>query len=134
MDWESLLGGLLTDRTRRCEIMFPEGETTTLGFDCEGVCFAAFLELVDPVGETSLASVGVGGVMKVVGASDRLGGVAGNCVMILVGATARLDGLADVSPPASIGGGDACKGSSNTRASRFFPVNSPANRASVFSL
>lgn len=57
--------------------MFPEGETTTLGFDCVVVCFGVVLELVDSVGEGVRASVGVGGVMNVVGASDKFGGVAG---------------------------------------------------------
>lgn len=107
VECESLLGGLFTDRARLCDIMFPEGETTTLGFDCEGVCFVPFFELVDSVGETAFASVGVGGVMKVVGASERFGGVAGSCVMMRFGAVERLEGLAVVPSPAWICGGDA---------------------------
>lgn len=63
---------MFADRTRLCDIIFPEGETTTLGFDCEGLCLVPIFELVDSVGEGSLASVGVGGVTKVVGASDEV--------------------------------------------------------------
>lgn len=40
---------------------------------------------MDPEGEGGLCSVGVGGVTKVVGASFRLGGVAGKAVIILCG-------------------------------------------------
>jgi hypothetical protein len=75
VELESLLGGLVDDRTRLCDIMFPEGETVTLGLGCEVPGFALSLELVK-VGEEALPSVGVGGVIRVVGASARFGGVA----------------------------------------------------------
>lgn len=78
MEFESLLGGLVAERARRCDIMFPEGETITFGFDCEEPCFVTDFELaVDPVGDAGFASVGVGGVTRVVGVSTRFGGVAG---------------------------------------------------------
>jgi hypothetical protein len=87
MEFESLLGGFVAERARRCDIIFPEGETTTLGFDCVLVCFVPVFPLaVDPAGDAGLASVGVGGVTNVVGVSTRLGGVAGRRVMILLGA------------------------------------------------
>jgi hypothetical protein len=78
MELESLLGGLVAERARRCDIMFPEGETVTLGFGCVVVCFPASFELVECVGEAGFPSVGVGGVTNVVGASDKFGGVAGS--------------------------------------------------------
>lgn len=77
IELDNLLGGFVAERTRRCDIMFPEGDTTTFGFDWDGMCFALDLEFVDPVGDEGFASVGVGGVTKVVGASTRFGGVAG---------------------------------------------------------
>jgi hypothetical protein len=49
-----------------------------LGCDCEGLCFDLTGECVELVGEGLRASTGVGGVTKVVGASTRLGGVAGS--------------------------------------------------------
>ena len=88
MEFESLLGGFVAERTRRCDIMFPEGDTTTFGFDWDVPCFAPDLKLnVDPVGE-GFPSVGVGGVTNVVGVSPALGGVAGIgiCVMMRFGA------------------------------------------------
>lgn len=79
MELDNLLGGFVAERARRCDIMFPEGETTTFGMDCELVCLAPAFELVvDPVGDTGLISVGVGGVTRVVGASIRFGGVDGS--------------------------------------------------------
>jgi hypothetical protein len=87
IEFDNLLGGFVAERARRCDIMFPEGETTTLGLDCELACFVADFELfVDSVGDTGFMSVGVGGVTSVVGASIRLGGVDGSWVMILLGA------------------------------------------------
>jgi hypothetical protein len=89
-EFESLLGGFAAERARRCDIIFPEGETTTLDFGCE----EPWLELaVELAGEAGLASVGVGGVTSVVGASTVFGGVAGSCVMIRLGAA---DGSEDV--------------------------------------
>jgi hypothetical protein len=120
---ESLLGGFVADRARRCDIMFPEGETTTLGFELVLLCCTVFLELVDSVGEEGFGSVGVGGVMKVVGASDRLGGVAGSEVMMRFGATDLSDGVDLVSSPVCICGGEAWIGLSNTFVSCFLPPN-----------
>lgn len=118
MALESLLGGFVAERARRCDIMFPEGETTiTLGFDCVWVCFApAFALEVDRAGDAgAFASVGVGGVTKVVGASPRFGGVAGIWVMILFGAlTGRLftGGAGEASWTWS---GDACTDSLSSK-------------------
>ena len=54
--------------------MFPEGETMMSGSDCVAVGLVPDCELVESVGEAGFPSVGVGGVMKVTGASSRLGG------------------------------------------------------------
>ncbi len=89
----------MADRTRLCDIMVPEGETTTLGFESVLLRLTVFLELVESVGEAAFASVGVGGVMKVVGASDRLGGVAGSEVMMRFGPRDLRDGVDFVSCP-----------------------------------
>jgi hypothetical protein len=89
--------------------MFPEGETVTLGFDCEDACFPASFELVEWVGEAGFPSVGVGGVTKVVGASERLGGVAGSWVMIRLGAVDRREAADCVCSPVRICGGEAWK-------------------------
>jgi len=87
IEFDNLLGGFVADRTRLCDIIFPEGEVTILGFECVGVCFALGFELEEGrAGEAGLASVGVGGVTNVVGVSTRFGGVAGVVVMILLGA------------------------------------------------
>jgi hypothetical protein len=127
MDWESLLGGFVAERTRLCDIMFPEGETVTFGFGCDGPCFAPSLEFVDSVGETAFPSVGVGGVTNVVGASTRFGGVAGSWVMIRWGTDERRDVVDCAFSPVYICGGEACNGSSKTFVSRFFPPNSVPN-------
>lgn len=123
IEFESLLGGLVAERTRLCDIMLPEGDTVTLGFDCDVPCLIPSLELVEKVGEEAFPSVGVGGVMNVVGASERFGGVAGICVMMRLGAVPRSDGVDCVCSPVCICGGDAWKGSSNTLVSRFLPPN-----------
>ena len=107
MELESLLGGFVAERTRLCDIMFPEGETVTLGFDCEVLCFTLSLELVENVGEDAFPSVGVGGVMKVVGASARFGGVAGSWVMIRLGAVERREVVDCVCSPVCICVGEA---------------------------
>ena len=87
MELDNLLGGFVAERARRCDIMFPEEETTTFGLGCELGCFTPGFELAaDSVGDTGFASVGVGGVTKVVGASIKFGGVDGSWVMILLGA------------------------------------------------
>lgn len=127
IELESLLGGFVAERTRRCDIMFPEGETVTLGFDCEATCFTPSFELVECVGETAFPSVGVGGVTSVVGASARFGGVAGSCVMIRFGAVDRRDVVDCVCPPVCICGGEAWMGWSRTLVSRFFPPNKAPN-------
>jgi len=44
------------------------------GSDCVAVGLVPDCELVESVGEAGFPSVGVGGVMKVTGASSRLGG------------------------------------------------------------
>jgi hypothetical protein len=107
--------------------MFPEGETVTLGFECEVPCFAPSWELVENVGEEAFPSVGVGGVMKVVGASAMFGGVAGSWVMIRLGAVERREVVDCVCSPVCICGGDAWNGSSVTFVSRFFPPKSEPN-------
>jgi hypothetical protein len=100
MEFDNLLGGFVAERARRCDIMFPEGETTTLGLGCELLCPAPAFELVvDPVGDTGFASVGVGGVTSVVGASIKFGGVDGSCVMSLLGAWEGSVGVDLVSGP-----------------------------------
>jgi hypothetical protein len=90
MELESLLGGLVAERARRCDIMFPEGDTVTFEFGWEEPCLELPVELA---GDAGLISVGVGGVTSVVGASTAFGGVAGICVIIRLGA---FDGNEDV--------------------------------------
>ena len=82
VDCESLLEMAGIDRTRLCEaVLVVEGtESLVLGRELGS---ASTLELDQSVEEASLASVGVGGVTRVVGASTRFGGVAGTCGMIL---------------------------------------------------
>lgn len=63
----------------------------TFGFDCDVFCFTPSGELVGRVGETGFPSVGVGGVIKVVGASTRFGSVAGSVVMMRFGVIERRD-------------------------------------------
>jgi hypothetical protein len=94
MEFESLLGGFVAERARRCDIMFPEGDTTTLEFDCDEPPLEIVVGLARGAG---LASVGVGGVTSVVGASMVFGGVAGICVMIRLGAVNGSEGVECVS-------------------------------------
>jgi hypothetical protein len=104
--------------------MFPEGDTTTLGLDCEELFVTPFWGLVGSVGETGFASIGVGGVMKVVGASSKSGGAAGSCVLMLGFRALDLSDVSDcVACPVYIRGGEAWMGSSSTLVSRFFPPN-----------
>jgi hypothetical protein len=127
MELESLLGGFVAERTRLCDIMFPEGDTTTFGFDCDGVCFVPVFEFaVEPVGDGGFASVGVGGVTKVVGASTTFGGVTGVKVMILLGVLATRFGVDCVAWPSCICGGDPCSTavSSKTLEARCRPPKS----------
>lgn len=108
MELDNLLGGFVAERTRLCDIIFPEGDVTMFGFDGEGPCFAPDFELaVDPVGDAGFASVGVGGVTSVVGASTTFGGVAGICVMMRFGADVGRDGVDWVSGLSYMLGGDA---------------------------
>jgi hypothetical protein len=130
IEFESLLGGFVEERARRCDIIFPDGETTTLGFDCVAPCFAlAFELLVELAGDAGgFASVGVGGVTSVVGASARFGGVAGICVIILFGAVEGRFGVDWVSAPSWIEVGDACNtivSSSTFDGGRFPPKIAP---------
>jgi hypothetical protein len=127
IDWDSLLGGFVAERTRLCDIMFPDGDTVTLGLGCDAFCFAPSLELVECVGETGCPSVGVGGVTNVVGASTRFGGVAGIWVMMRFGAVERRDVVDCAKSPVPICGGEAWNASSRTLVSRFFPPNSVPN-------
>lgn len=71
---DNLLGPILLvapdpDRILLCEIIFPLGEVTIFGFDCVG----------EPGKRGELGSVGVGGVLMIVGAAFALvdGGVVG---------------------------------------------------------
>jgi hypothetical protein len=109
MELESLLGGLVAERARRCDIMFPEGETVTLEFGCDVVCLPDSFELVECVGEVGFPSVGVGGVTSVVGACERFGGVAGSWVIMRLGAVDRREVVDCVCSPVCICGGDAWK-------------------------
>jgi hypothetical protein len=129
VELESLLGGFVAERTRRCDIMFPEGDTIMLGFDCEGVCLVPALELVvDAVGDGGFASVGVGGVTNVVGASTRFGGVTGVRLTILFGALAGRLEVDCVLWPSCICGGDACGSvSSKILEARGLPPKSVPN-------
>jgi hypothetical protein len=66
------------DRTLRCDIMFPEGEVMTFGFDAAGSD--------DPrsrlfANRGILESVGVGGVFTIIGAVSPSGGVCGLAVV-----------------------------------------------------
>lgn len=125
MEWESLLGGFVADRARLCDIIFPEGETTTLGF---AVCTPFLAFDADPAGEAGFASVGVGGVTSVVGASTKFGGVAGSSVTMSLGVMTGREEEGRTSFAAGSGGGDACKGESSTvmLVSRFLlPKNVP---------
>jgi hypothetical protein len=119
-----LLGGFVAERTRRCDIMFPDWDTVTLGF----AGGAPFLvpSLVSEGNAVGIAfpSVGVGGVTSVVGASIRFGVAAGSWVMMRLGAVERRDVADRAWSPEYICGGEACSGSSKTLVSRFFPPNS----------
>jgi hypothetical protein len=80
--FESLLGPKVADPDRilRCEIMFPEGDVTTLGFATTGSEVSRSL-LDGNRGE--LGSVGVGGVLTIIGASLE-GGVVGAIFVSMV--------------------------------------------------
>jgi hypothetical protein len=133
MELESLLGGLVADLTRRCDIMFPEGDTTTLGFDCEETWRDPSFELAESVGDDAFASVGVGGVTSVVGASTRFGGVAGIWVMIRLGANDRND-VVDFVPVSSAPWPCAqvqMPPSAFRRATVMFPAYSEGSRSCV---
>ena len=95
--------------------------------DCVAADLGLWSECIDSVGEDAFPSVGVGGVMKVVGASIKFEDAAGRlAVTIRLGAADRGDGLDRVSPSMRICGGEAGRESSATLASRFFaPKNDP---------
>lgn len=69
------------DLERRCDIMFPEGELTTFGFDVIG-SEDPRSRLEENRGE--LVSVGVGGVLTIVGATSPGGGVEGGALVSTV--------------------------------------------------
>ena len=107
IELDSLLGGFVAERARLCEIILPEGETTTSGFGCAGPGLAPFFKLEADAGDKGRASVGVGGVTSVVGASIRFGGVAGIRVTMRWGPSLGSDDVDCVSLPWCICGGDA---------------------------
>ena len=82
--FDNLLGGCVagpeSDLTRRCEIMFPEGDVIVTPFPPFVAAGTAFFG-----GELGLfGSVGVGGVTVVSGAKEALaGGVCGGAVAIV---------------------------------------------------
>jgi hypothetical protein len=80
--FESLLGPKVADPDRilRCEIMFPDGDVTTLGFATTGSEVPR--SLLD-VNRGELGSVGVGGVLTIIGASPE-GGVVGAVFVSIV--------------------------------------------------
>jgi hypothetical protein len=66
------------DRTLRCEIMFPEGDVMTLGFDDDGSDDPRSRLLAK---RGVLESVGVGGVFTIIGAVSPWGGVCGTALV-----------------------------------------------------
>jgi hypothetical protein len=107
--------------------VFVGDAVTTLEFGCAAAGVGPLLECVDSVGEDAFPSVGVGGVMKVVGASIRFGDAAGRlAVTMRLGGADLGDGLDLASPSMSICGGEAVIDSSTSFGSRFFaPKNEP---------
>lgn len=70
------------DRIRRCDIIFPDGDVTTLVFVLIG-SGAAWSRLEENRGE--LVSVGVGGVLTIIGAGfSAAGGVLGGALVSIV--------------------------------------------------
>lgn len=125
IELDSLLGGFVAERARLCDIILPEGETTTSGMDCAEACLPPFLTLEADAGEAGRTSVGVGGVTRVVGASTRFGGVAGICVKMRWGPGFGNDDVDCVSLLWWSCGGVAWRSlSSPTLVSRFFPPKS----------
>jgi hypothetical protein len=118
-----LLGGFVAERTRRCDIMFPDWDTVTFGLAGDAPFLVSSLGSEGSVGGMAFPSVGVGGVTSVVGASIRFGGAAGSWVIMRLGAVERRDGVDRAWSPEYICGGEACSGSSKTLVSRFFPPN-----------
>lgn len=97
----------MVDRTRRCDIMFPEGETTMFGSDCVSVGLVSDAEVAEWVGEAGFPSVGVGGVMKVTGASSSGDGAAESWVRSRLGAVPLSEVLDCSSSSARSCGGEA---------------------------
>lgn len=73
---ESLLGpsDVVVDLTRRCDIIFPEGDVMTLGFEAT----EPGVPRSEAVGKKGVGSVGVGGVLTMTGAESVRGGVCGS--------------------------------------------------------
>lgn len=90
MIFESLLGPRVAvpDRTRRCDIMLPDADVTTLVFEAAG-SEEPLSRLLGKRGE--LASVGVGGVFTMIGARSAGGGVVG-AKFVLIGCTLAVRG------------------------------------------
>ena len=85
MMFESLLGpsAFESDLTLRCDIMFPDADVTTLGFDVVGSDAPRSLVLDSKRGV--LESVGVGGVFTIIGAAvSEAGGVRGGAFVSIV--------------------------------------------------
>lgn len=72
--FDNLLGPRVADPdlTRRCDIIFPEGDVTTFGFALAGS--ELFRSRVFVVKRGELESVGVGGVFTIIGAAVSPGG------------------------------------------------------------
>lgn len=81
--FDSLLGPKVADpdRIRLCDIMLPDADVTTLGFEATG-SDEPRSRLLGKRGK--LASVGVGGVFTMIGAMSPGGGVVG-AVLVLIG-------------------------------------------------
>ena len=81
--FESLLGPKVAvpDRTLLCDIMFPDADVTTLGLEASG-SDEPLSRLLGKRG--TLLSVGVGGVLTIMGAVSACGGVVG-AEFVLIG-------------------------------------------------
>jgi hypothetical protein len=88
--FDSLLGPRVAvpDRTLRCDIMLPDADVTTLRFETIG-SDEPLSRLLGKRG--TLASVGVGGVLTMIGAMSTCGGVVG-AELVLIGWTFAVRG------------------------------------------
>lgn len=84
MDCESLLGTLLACARRFLMLSTDDNESVRFRL---GVDF--FGERLGNVEASAFGSVGVGGVTKVVGVSERFGGVAGSVAVLTLGRPRR---------------------------------------------